>query len=359
MEVSSTTTTSWRSGLSALCRNRVRLPRAEARAAGAASCRAAPAAAPRRSGSTAMPSASARTASSSRAAALPVGAARAMSGGRRARGERLLLEQRQDAGPPSSSSRSPARRRSPRRAGARRRPRPARWRSGSSSPVTREQRRQAGAQERLVDAGRRPRRPGPQVGRHQASRRARGGSRYRFDPSRWSGRSVPDQRALAMCSSPRAGSGQGSAPRSVATSVSAAGRLADVRRSTQTWPSRGARAAKAAPRQTASSVDRAQPRQASARRGRPTSTRTPASLNTREAPVGAERQRRVERVARRRRVTSPAPRVEQVAERLDQPGRRRQDHTPSGVSPADTVGSTALMPRTKRYSTPPRCAAAS
>ena len=80
MEVSSTTTTSWRSGLDRSCRNRVRLPPARPRSR----CSVMPRRPRSRStvpGSRPSRVASSRTASSSRRDALPVGAAKAMSGG--------------------------------------------------------------------------------------------------------------------------------------------------------------------------------------------------------------------------------------------------------------------------------------
>src|SRR6202012_816437 len=59
------------------------------------------------------------------------------------------------------------------------------------------------------------------------------------------------------------------------------------------------------------------------------------------------------------RVPAPAPWSNRSLSASTSAAGGFHDHTPGAVSPTDGTGSTALMPRTKRYSTPPRWVAAS
>ena len=101
-------------------------------------------------------------------------------------------------------------------------------------------------------------------------------------------------------------------------------RLAVVRivaRSTQTWPSRGARTAKAAPSRTASSpVSPSSPRRVATCTS--AAVRTPASLNSRNTPEAPRARRMSYRVGRQAgsRIL-PTP-VEQIAQGRDQRPRR-------------------------------------
>ena len=282
----------------------------------------------------------ARTASSSRAAALPVGAARATSGGRRPAADACSSSRARTRATvvvlpvpgPAGDHRQPAQHGRGRRQAlevrvvvaveeARRGPR--RSRSASTPPA----RRLASA-----PAGRAP--PGCSS--------AQSRSRYRVVPSRCSGRSSPTSGLLGQPAEPRP-PGRATAARrgraGVSGSALAVARM--VARSTHTWPSRGARAAKAAPRQTTSSSASRRAGRAAAPRGRRTSTRTPASVElARASPPRAERQPGVEGVdVAGSTVVTARPRSKRSLSGLDQRGRRAPGPDAAGLARPTPAGS--------------------
>ena len=291
MEVSSTTTTSWGSRLSRSWRNRVRLPGLE------------PEQPVQRRAPQRRQAVTDRRVDGHGGRLVADGlfepgrrlAGRCGEGDQRwpapCRG-RLRVAAAPGPGPRWWSSRCRGHRRSPTRVAGRRSRRPGAGSPGRrlASKSCREPRRQHG----VVDAADRP---GARSSRSEATWRssAQRRSRYRVVPSRWSGRSSPTQRAPRHGGEPlrRIGPGQRAevAPASCRRWPCRGWSRGRRRRG----PSRGARAAKAAPSRASSSV--AAPSRAS-RSATWTSEveRIPASLKARSSPDAPQRHRGVEDV---------------------------------------------------------------
>ncbi len=325
MDVSSTTTTSWGRWWKRSWRKRVRFPGLNPNRR----CSVDPSKTCRRSrtwGSTAMVRASACTASSRRAAALPVGAARAINGGRspaasasptrraRARATVVVFPV---PGPPAMTE------------NLRRTVVTAARRCRSDSSVSGKSTATPDAKAASsTPADGRPARAERSAATRTSSAQSR--SRYRFDPARWRGRSSPTSGLAARRTSQSVGSGHGRATRSACVSVSVLAVTAMEARSTQTWPRRGARAANAAPRRTASSV--VPPSRAKvAATWTSEVERTPARLNDCRSPALPSANVRVERVLDLPNGHEPpTPRSKRSLSDSTRPGGGRHDHTPGG-----------------------------
>ena len=341
IDVSSTTTTSWGSRLSRSWRNRVRLPGLNP----SSRCSVVPAergeAGPHRS-STAMRG--------------RLGVHGLLEPGRRLAGRRgqgderrragrgrLLVEQGQDPGHRGRLAGARA-------AGDHRDPAQHGGGGGQALEVGAVDRRRTAAPGPPPAGRRRRRRPGAAAAREQV-----GGHlalvgpvpvEVEGRPVEAQGPVVAHQRALATAASTHSRVGPGQRRRRRPAVDVGAGRAAMVARSTQTWPSRGARAAKAAPSRTASSVVPLRP-------GQPQGDvdvgggEDAGRVERGSEPGGAERQPGVEGVGPASASVTARPRVEEVAQRLDQRRRRPPGPDAAGLA-VDAGGSAALMPRTNR-----------
>ncbi len=229
--------------------------------------------------------ASSRTASSSRSDALPVGAAKAMSGGVAPRAtacwssnpnSRATVVVLPVPGPPAMTE---TRRRTAVAAAN-----GCRW-SGSSASGSSSRNnvaRPARSSARSTSITWLPARLSSSAATCRSSSQRR--FRYRFDPDSQSGLPCPTSGLWLSASSHVAGSGQGSASRSVGRSMSLLAVWRIVRRSTHTWPSRGARAAKAIPRRDGVVLRPRRVAPSGARRGRQRCRGAPPRLKARKLP---------------------------------------------------------------------------